>query len=144
MPVSMVDVGVMGTSMNEPLVPVGMRMWLSGRIVRRMLVPVVLVVNVEMIVCHRFMNMRVLMALGYVEPNTGKHENARRAKSPIQLPLPDGKGERSSGKRGDRKIGPCTRGAEIPKSPHKKRKAQAVAEKADDRRTEYHAGGGHF
>jgi len=107
-----------------------------------MAVPVMLSVNVEMFVLRRFMNMDMLVTFGHMEPNTGKHENARRAKSPIELPLPDGKCQRGPGKRSDGKIGAGPGGAKIPQCPDKENKAQAVAKKADGCCAKNDAGGG--
>ncbi len=50
--------------MSQRLVRVPVRMGLAGRIVRAVLVPVVLVVNVRMRVAHRRVRVEMLMMLG--------------------------------------------------------------------------------
>ena len=55
---------------KQPLVLVAMSMRFSGRVVGRMFVLVMLVMNVKVVVFRRLVKMRVFMPFGGVEPDT--------------------------------------------------------------------------
>jgi len=68
--VLVIDVGVVRMGVDQPLVLVAMSMRFTGRIVGRMFVLVMLVMNVKVVVFQRLVNMRVFMPFGSVEPDT--------------------------------------------------------------------------
>ena len=68
--VLVIDVGVVRMGVDQPLVLVAMSMRFAGRVVGRMFVIVMLVMNVKMRVFQRLVNMRVFMPFGNVEPDT--------------------------------------------------------------------------
>ena len=119
MVVPVMGVGIMRMGVREPFMRMEMGMRFTGRIVRRVLMLVMLVVDVQMFVLLELVNMRVLVAFGEVEPYAGQHENTRRAKPPVELPLPDRKGKGRTRKRGGGKIGAGAGCAEMPQCPDK-------------------------
>jgi hypothetical protein len=76
--VTVMEVRHVSVSMPHRLVPVPMRMGLSGRIGRTVLVSMVFIVTVPMVVFQGFMKMFVLVVLGQVEPNPDHHQQKRR------------------------------------------------------------------
>ena len=62
-PVPMMQVGIMRVLVAQGRMVVPVRVWLAGRVVRAMCVLVVLVVDVAMLMIHRFVQMLVLMPL---------------------------------------------------------------------------------
>lgn len=73
MVVGMMHVGDMRVATAKSLVSVSMRMRLSRRIAGAMLVPVVLVVDVNMLVLNWLVNMLVLVMLREVQPDADAH-----------------------------------------------------------------------
>ena len=76
MPVTVVNIRIMGMGVFQPLVAMRMGMRLSRRIVRRVPVLVMLVVNAFMFVVHRLMNVPVRMNLGQMQPHTCCHQHS--------------------------------------------------------------------
>jgi hypothetical protein len=66
----MIDIGVVRMGVDQPLVLVAMSMRFAGRIVGRMFMIVMPVMNVKMRVFQHLVNMRVFMPFGNVEPDT--------------------------------------------------------------------------
>ena len=77
---TVVDVGIMGMDVSQPLVPVRVGVGLSGWILRPVLVPVVLIVHVGMAVLQRFVLVTVLVPLAQVQPESQRHEGGRGKK----------------------------------------------------------------
>ena len=65
----MIDVWVVRMGVDQPLVLVAMSMRFAGRVVGRMFVLVMLVMNVKMSVFQRLVNMTVFVPFGNVEPD---------------------------------------------------------------------------
>jgi hypothetical protein len=72
-PVAVMDVRIVRVSVGQFLVVMDVGMWLSGRIGWLVLVLVMLVVRVEMVVCHYFVAVRVSVAFGEMEPYADCH-----------------------------------------------------------------------
>lgn len=70
----MMEVGVVGVTVGERGMLVKVAVGLARRVVGRVLVTVVLVVDVEVGVHERLVDVPVLVPLGQVEPETGPHE----------------------------------------------------------------------
>ena len=68
--VSMIDVGVVRMGVDQLLVLVAMSMRFAVRVLRRMFMLVMVVMNVKVVVFHRLVNMRVFMPFGSVKPDT--------------------------------------------------------------------------
>ena len=68
--VLMIDVGVVRMGVDQLLVLVAMSMRFAVRVLRRMFMLVMVVMNVKVVVFHRLANMRVFMPFGSVEPDT--------------------------------------------------------------------------
>lgn len=83
MVVAVVDIRVMGVGVFHPRMLVAMRVGLSDGIVRRVRVLVMFVVDVQMLVLHRLVNMGVFMPFAYVQPNANQHEQAGGAEGPV-------------------------------------------------------------
>ena len=62
----MMKVGIMRVLVRQRLMSVAMRMRLTGRIVRTVLVPVMLIVPMAVLVLHGFMRVFVLMPFSKV------------------------------------------------------------------------------
>jgi hypothetical protein len=82
--VTMVDVGIVWVDVQSRLVDVAMGVGLVGNVVRRVDVPVMLVVSMPVGVIERGVSVLVLVTLGQVEPGAGGHERARRDQSPAE------------------------------------------------------------
>lgn len=76
MRVAVVQVGIVRVAVDEPRVPVPVRVRLARRIVGAVRVPVVLVMHVRVLVLHRLVHMLVLVPLGEMEPDAEAHEPA--------------------------------------------------------------------
>ena len=77
MGVAVVRVRVVWVPMSQPDVFVQMGMRLTGRVVRRMIVPVVLIVPVPVLMLHLGMEMLMRVALGQMQPEASAHQRAR-------------------------------------------------------------------
>ena len=73
-----VPVGVVRVPVHDGRVLVPVRVGLARRIVRRMRVPVMLVVAVAVLVLRRLVFMFVLVPFGDVEPQPDRHQRAGR------------------------------------------------------------------
>ena len=73
-------------TMPHRLVPVPMRMGLSGRIGRTVLMSMVFIMTVPMVVFQGFMKMFVLMVLGQVETHSNQHQQKRRPEKDRRMP----------------------------------------------------------
>ena len=76
--VLMVDVRVVFVRMLQLRVAVGVHMRLCAVPAGVVRVLMVRIVTMGMGVIHRFMRMRVLMALGQMQPDTGRHQQRSR------------------------------------------------------------------
>src|SRR5579884_1320287 len=76
MPVPVMEVGIMRVRMDQRLVPMPMAVRFSGRVCGAVRVLVMFVMIMEMFVLHRFMPVRMLMALRQMQPNTHCHQCA--------------------------------------------------------------------
>ena len=68
--VLMINIGVVRMGVDQPLVLVAMSMRFAMRVVRRMFVLVMIVMNVKVVVFQRLVKMWVFMPFGGVEPDT--------------------------------------------------------------------------
>jgi hypothetical protein len=73
MSVAVVNVRIVGVAVCQCLVLVRVRVWLAGRVVGSVSVPVVHVVDVGMGVLHRFVSVPMGVALGEMEPEPEAH-----------------------------------------------------------------------
>ena len=138
------DVGIVRVGMRQRRVLMAVGVRLARRIAWRVFVPVVLVVIVEVLVLHRFVNVPMFVAFGSVQPNADEHENARCPKRPIKPALPEGESEPGARERRSGKIGPCSRCAEITERLHEENKADAIAKETDERHAECDVDGWEF
>lgn len=74
-PVCMMHIGRMGVGMLYLAVYVRVRMGLSGRILRSVRMLMMGIVDMEMFVGHRLVNMFVFVMLGGMEPDAERHQN---------------------------------------------------------------------
>ena len=112
--VMVMDVGIVRVGMRQPCVLMAVGVRFAWRIAGRVFVLVVLVVIVEVLVFHWFVNVPVFVAFGHMEPNADEHEDACRAKCPIKLPLFGGERKPRACERCGGKIRAGTRCSEIP------------------------------
>jgi hypothetical protein len=77
MVVAVMEVRHVGVTVHHWLVPVPMRMRLSGRVGWAVLVSMMFIVTVAMVVFHALMKVFVLMMLGQVEPHSDHHQQKR-------------------------------------------------------------------
>jgi len=66
-------VGNVRVGMPRPAMPVHVRVRLSGRVVRAVLVLMMLVVHMRVLVRHRFVDVLVLMMLAQMQPHANCH-----------------------------------------------------------------------
>ena len=78
MPVTVMKVRQVSVTVPHRLVTVPMRMGLSRRTGRTVLVSVVFIVTVAMVVFQGLVKVFVLVVLGQVEPNSDHHQEKRR------------------------------------------------------------------
>lgn len=78
MAVPMVQVGIMRVPMHKRSMLMPMGVWLARRIVRRVRVVVMFIVDVPMLVLHHVVPMLMLMAFREVRPQADRHQTARR------------------------------------------------------------------
>ena len=69
------DVREVRVRVRQCLVAMGMRMRLARRVARGMSVLMMLIVNVQVLVLHRFVMMQVLVAFGEVKPYSHGHQD---------------------------------------------------------------------
>ena len=74
MPVLMMHIGDVRVLVLQPLVPVGMRVRLAGRVVGAVLVLMMFVVDVGVRMLHRLVHVLMLVALGEMQPNANGHQ----------------------------------------------------------------------
>src|SRR5215471_20287935 len=60
----------------EPAVLMRMRVGFTGRFAPAVLVPMMFIVHVRMRMCHRFVNVFVLVSFGDVQPNARGHQDS--------------------------------------------------------------------
>lgn len=72
----MVHVRHVGMLVRQSFVPVPMCVGFAGRIINRVRVMMMLIVHMLVRVCHRLMNMLVLMIFRQVQPHTHRHQGA--------------------------------------------------------------------
>ena len=77
MPVAMMDIGIVRVIVGLFSMVMDVRMWFVGRIGWLVHVLMMLIMPVEMLMCHCFMVVRVDVALGQMEPHAGQHQAAR-------------------------------------------------------------------
>src|SRR5947207_14857511 len=99
-----------------------------------MRMPVMLVVGMAVLVFERIVPMLVLVRLGEMEVEPDRHQKTR--KHELQRHGFTKQGDRDNGadKRRRREISAGARRAEVTQSEHKQDEADAIADKADDRR----------
>ena len=74
-PVPVMNVREVRVRVRQCLVAMGMRMRLARRVARGMSVLMMLIVNVQVLVLHRFVMMQVLVAFGEVKPYSHGHQD---------------------------------------------------------------------
>ena len=129
--VTVMDVGVMRVCVCQPRVLMAVGVRFARRIAGSVLVLVVLVVVVKVLVLDRLVNVPMFVAFGNVQPNAHEHENAREPERPIEPALAEGKGERSAREGRSRKIGPCSRCAQMTERLHEENETDAIAKEPD-------------
>ena len=72
--VAVVQVGIMRVFVPERLVPMPMRMWFAGRIVRTMLMPVMIIMAVAVLMLQALMRVFVFMAFGHMQIYARSHQ----------------------------------------------------------------------
>ena len=121
----------MGVTVHERLMNMSMRVRLAPiPILVRVLM--VLVVHVRMRVLDEFMDVLVLVALGEVQPDAERHEQAGRQQLPRHGVALEQHRDQSAEERRDRKIGAGARTAEMSQGEDEEHKACAIAHEADD------------
>ena len=132
MHMAVVQIGVMGMGMNQPLVAVGMGMRLGHRSV--MAVPVVLVVDMNVLVLPFLVDMVVFVPFGEMGPQAEAHQRAGDEQLDGRLLVQEGqRGQRADEGR-EREIGPGARRAEPPEGENVKDEADADPEQPDQSR----------
>ncbi len=121
---AVVQIGIMRVLVDERHMAVAMRM--------RM--PVMLVMGVAVLVLERIVHVFVLVRLGEMQVEPNRHQKTR--KNELQRHGFTKQGDRDNGadKWRRREIGAGARGAEMTQSEHEQDEADAIADKADDRR----------
>ena len=106
--------------------------------VRRITIPrkvmavlVMRIVAVLVRVRHRSVLMRMVVVLGQVQPDPGRHEHCRQPEHHARRFTQHGDGQRSAHKRRARKVGPGAGRTQATQGQYKQHQAQAVAEKSD-------------
>src|SRR5947207_4821513 len=99
-----------------------------------MRMPVMLVVGVAMLVLERLVHVFVLVRLGEMQVEPDRHQKTR--KNELQRHGFTKQGDRDNGADEwcRREIGTRARGAEMAETEHKQDEADAITDKADDRR----------
>jgi hypothetical protein len=126
MTMPVMNVRIMGMSVDHTLVPMRVRMRLSRWVPRRVLVSVVFIVDVRVSVLERLMFMPMLVPLTKVEPESQRHQSGRGQKQgcrrlPIQY-----QAQSSSNERRQREIRPGPCGSERSQREYKAHQADAI------------------
>ena len=125
----MVNVRVMRVDMHQRLVSMRMRVRLSRWVIRRVQVPMVLVVAVEMFVLQRLVPMFVLMPLRQMEPDAESHQCPAQQEPPRNRLVKDGDGDYRADEWSRREIGRGARGPEVSQREDKEHQTQSITEK---------------
>jgi len=71
----MMDVRIVRVSVDKFLVPVPVRVWFAGRVVRSMSVLMMFIVSVRVLVFHRLVPVFMLVTFSEMKPDTQRHED---------------------------------------------------------------------
>ena len=110
---------------------VGMGVRLARGLAARVRMPVVLVVHVRVVVVELDVGVRVLVALGEVEPDARCHQETRRHEPPRQLLREDQHREDGAEERRQREVGAGPRGSDLPERAHEEHEAHAIADEPE-------------
>ena len=137
--VLVMDIGHMRMGVRERLVPVEMRVRLACWFVRRMSVPMMLVVRVEVVVRDDGVSVLVLVMFAQVQPNAERHERGGDPETPGRRIGQEQKRKRGANEGRGGKIGACPRGSEMTQGEHEQCETDSVTEKSDCAGGSHHA-----
>ena len=132
----MVDIRVVRVIVREHLMHVGMRVGFARRVVRTVDVLMVFVVDVPVSVRYRGVRVLMNVALGQVQPDAKRHEEAAGNKERGERLPPKGQGQKRADERGGGKVGPGPGGPEAAERQHEEYEAYAVAKEAQGERSD--------
>src|SRR5687768_6836237 len=118
----MVGVWIMDMSVPQANMRVAMAVRFTRWVTRRMAMPVMLVVDVFVGMCHGFVFMLVLMPLSEVQPNTERHEDGSDKELNGDRLIEEADGKNGSYERCRRVVRPRPSGSYFPKGEHEKDK----------------------
>ena len=135
----MMDVRVVGVSVRHCLVLMGVAVRLAGRVVGRVFVLMVFVVDVAVFMLQRLVLMLVFVTLCQMQPEADAHERRRHAERNRKSFLENHQGEDGSDERSEREIRTCASGPQVPQGQHETRQADPVT-KQTNRTSGQHGG----
>jgi hypothetical protein len=98
MSVAVMQIGIVRMTVYQGRVTMPVRMRLSGRIIRTMLVPVMLVVHMSVLVLHSFVRVFVGMTLCQMQIDANGHQQTRNQKAHCDWLTEHGNSERRADK----------------------------------------------
>lgn len=130
-----VDIGIVRMAVSDRRMPMGMRVRLTGRVVRTMGVPMVNVVGVAMAVCFVLVGMLVPVSLSQVEPDAYCHQPARGQHDPSDRLMPEQYGQDGTDEGRGGEVGAGAGRTETTEGQHEQHEAQPIAKE-----TQYQGG----
>ena len=116
---------------HETFVAIRMAVRFARRIIRLVGVLMVLVMDVQVLVLERFVNVFVLVALDEMQVEADRHEGCRHNQLPGHRLGEEGERQEGPDERGGRKVGAGPGRAEVAQREHEEDQADAVAQEAD-------------
>jgi len=126
---AVVQVGIVRMSVPQPLMAMPMRMGFDDRSV--MLVLMVLVMDMAVLMFERFMNMRMLVPLGKMHPQSKPHQRGRNHELWRQGVMQKQDGHHGADKRRKGEICARSRGSQMAQRQHEQDQADADPQEAD-------------
>lgn len=127
MSVPVMGIGCVRVTVLERLVPMPVGMRFARRIAGSVVVLMVLVVVMCVVMSHRWMQMKILMAFGDMEPNTEPHQCGGSHELRRHRLTKDRDSGRSAEEGHRRKVGPGTCRAQMPHRQHEQGQTDAVS-----------------
>ena len=127
----MMDVGKVRVAMREGFVPMAMGMGFGAVPVEIVRVSMVVVMSMRMDVIDGIVQMLVLVLLGQVQPDAGRHQRRCRAELQCDGVTTHEDCQHRAEERSDREIRAGPGRPELPKRDDEQREAEPIAQKAD-------------
>ena len=131
----MMEIRVVWMTVHERLVPVRVTVRLARRIIGRMSVLVMFVVDMEVLVLHHLVRVLVFMAFAQVQPHAEAHQYRADHQRYGRRLVEDGERDQRADEWRDGEVGARPRGADVTERDHEQHETQAIAEEAERKRS---------